>query len=292
MTIQKQTADVLGFLRNKLKMSPIALVGITILFVLLVDNRTFWSTGAEAFEGNPLSFVGLVSALFFLTLAIFSPFAFPWTAKAFAIFILILSSVTSYYMDNLGVFIDREMIQNVMATTMTESKHLITFSFVAHVLIFGVLPALVVWGVQIKKQSKFATYGVPVVVSLVSLALTVGLLITDFRTYSSVTRDRRDFMASYQPGAPIFETVRYANMMRKTINTVVQPLGEDAVKGTAYANAKTPSLTILVIGETARAQNFSLNGYAVDTNPELSKLPVLNFGDVSSCGTSEGPAAT
>lgn len=164
---------------------------------------------------------------------------------------------------------------------MTESKHLITFSFVTHVLIFGVLPALVVLAVQIKKQSKLATCGTPIVVSLVSVALTLGLLFTDFKAYSSVLRDRKDFMGSYQPGAPIVGTVRYANMMRKTINTVVQPLGEDAVKGTAYANAKTPSLTILVIGETARAQNFSLNGYEVDTNLELAKLPILNFGDVS-----------
>lgn len=286
MTIHRRTADLLDFARGKLKMSPIVLVGITILFVLLVDNRTFWSIGSEAFEGNALSFVGFVCALFFLTLAVFSPFAFPAIAKPFAIFILILSSITSYYMDNLGVFIDREMIQNVIVTTLTESKHLITFSFVAHVLIFGILPALVVWGVQIKKQSKLAAYGIPIVVSLVSLAITVSLLIVDLRTYSSVTRDRRDFLGSYQPGAPIFEAVRFANMMSKTINTVVQPVGEDAVKGTAYVNAKTPSLTILVIGETARSQNFSLNGYGVNTNPELSASSVLSFRDVSSCGTS------
>ena len=31
--------------------------------------------------------------------------------------------------------------------------------------------------------------------------------------------------------------------------------------------------------------NFSLNGYARPTTPELAKLPVLSFTDVSSCGT-------
>ena len=286
MNYQTQAAKLYGAARSKLVMSPVPLVATTILFVLLVDNRTFWSIGAEAFAGHPLSFAGIVGALFFLTLAVFSPFALPRTAKPFAIFILIPSSVTSYYMDNLGVFIDREMIQNVMVTTMTESKHLITPSFVIHVLIFGVLPALVVLAIRLKKQTKLATFGGPIVVSFVSALLTVGLLFTDFKTYSSVLRDRQNFMGSYQPGAPIVGTVRYANMMRKTINTVVQPLGEDAVKGASYANAQTASLTILVIGETARAQNFSLNGYGVDTNPELAKLPILNFSEVSSCGTS------
>lgn len=286
MSYQTLTAKLNRITRTALEMSPVVLVVTTILFVLVADNRTFWSIGADAFEGHPFGFAGLVSALFFLTLAVFSPFALPWTAKPFAIFILILSSVTSYYMDNLGVFIDREMIQNVMVTTMTESKHLITFGFVTHVLVFGVLPAFVVLAIRIKKQGKVATFGVPIVVSLVSFILTIGLLFTDFKTYSSVLRDRKDFMASYQPGAPIVGTVRYANMMRKTINTVVQPLGEDAVKGASYVNAKMPSLTILVIGETARAQNFSLNGYDRDTTPELAKQPILNFGNVSSCGTS------
>ncbi len=43
---------------------------------------------------------------------------------------------------------------------------------------------------------------------------------------------------------------------------------------------------VLVVGETARADHFSLNGYERETNPELSKLNVLNFTQVHSCGTS------
>ena len=42
---------------------------------------------------------------------------------------------------------------------------------------------------------------------------------------------------------------------------------------------------VLVVGETARAESFSLNGYAKNTNPELSKLDIINFSQVSSCGT-------
>lgn len=42
---------------------------------------------------------------------------------------------------------------------------------------------------------------------------------------------------------------------------------------------------VLVVGETARAESFSLNGYAKKTNPELEKLNVINFSQVSSCGT-------
>ncbi|MCU4334663.1 hypothetical protein KTG74_14805 [Acinetobacter pittii] len=34
---------------------------------------------------------------------------------------------------------------------------------------------------------------------------------------------------------------------------------------------------VLVVGETARAESFALNGYSKNTNPELSKQDILNF---------------
>ncbi|MDX1801501.1 MAG: sulfatase-like hydrolase/transferase, partial [Marinobacter sp.] len=45
-------------------------------------------------------------------------------------------------------------------------------------------------------------------------------------------------------------------------------------------------LMIMVVGETARADRFSLNGYERDTNPELAKDNVISFTDFWSCGTS------
>ncbi len=41
----------------------------------------------------------------------------------------------------------------------------------------------------------------------------------------------------------------------------------------------------MVVGETARAKNFSLNGYIQKTNPLLEKQDVVNFSNVKSCGT-------
>ena len=44
-------------------------------------------------------------------------------------------------------------------------------------------------------------------------------------------------------------------------------------------------LLVLFIGETARAQNFSLNGYYKETNPLLQKQDIVYFSNVASCGT-------
>jgi lipid A ethanolaminephosphotransferase len=42
---------------------------------------------------------------------------------------------------------------------------------------------------------------------------------------------------------------------------------------------------VLVVGETARAANFSLNGHERETNPLLQRENVINFSNVTSCGT-------
>lgn len=286
MTDLPHRRQPLTSLRAHFDARPLPLLAGVLLFVLLADNQTFWRIGSEVFSGHPFAFAGFVAALYCLTLAVFSLFALPWLVKPFSIFILFLSAVTSYYMDTLGAFIDREMIQNVMVTTVTESKHLITLGFLIHVALYGLLPSAFVLALRLKAQHRLVALGAPVLAGILCLLLTLGLLATNFKTYASILRERKDFLASYQPGAPIVSSFRYAAMVGKTLNTVAAPLGEDAVKGAGYARATKPMLTLLVIGETARAQNFGLNGYGRNTTPELAKLPIVNFEAVSSCGTS------
>jgi lipid A ethanolaminephosphotransferase len=48
---------------------------------------------------------------------------------------------------------------------------------------------------------------------------------------------------------------------------------------------RRPLLVVLVVGETARAANFSLGGYERETNPLLAAQPILYFPNVTSCGT-------
>jgi lipid A ethanolaminephosphotransferase len=52
----------------------------------------------------------------------------------------------------------------------------------------------------------------------------------------------------------------------------------------------TAPLVVLILGETARAANFGLGGYARDTTPQLRQLQaqgdLVYFSDVKSCGTS------
>ncbi len=73
--------------------------------------------------------------------------------------------------------------------------------------------------------------------------------------------------------------------MMKSAKIETQPFGRDAAKGPRLSAMDKPVLTVIVAGETARAQNWSLGGYARDTNPELAKRDIVYFTDVTSCGT-------
>ena len=271
--------------RGTVSLTPTQLTGLSVFFIFCFYNATFWSTAVAIFAGHPLSFAGYVLAVFLLLFAAFSLFAYPWAVKPFLAFIVILSAVTSYYMDRLGVIVDRDMIQNAMVTTVTESKHLITFDFVSHVVLWGIVPAMLVACVPIRRHGALRTVVGPVVAFAASLALAAVLLMADLKSYASILRERKDLISSFQPGAPLVGAIRYARMMSRTANVPVAPIGEDARKGASHPDRGKPLLVLVVAGETARTQNFSLNGYARETNPRLAALPIVSFANVASCGT-------
>ena len=53
----------------------------------------------------------------------------------------------------------------------------------------------------------------------------------------------------------------------------------------ADAHPERKTIVVLVIGESARASNFSLYGYGRDTNPELAKAGVIALPDARACAT-------
>lgn len=281
-----QVASTPRFRPTRPEIPALALVMGVSLFIMAAHNLTFWHRAWIVFDGNIRQVAGWGIAVWMLTLLTVSFFGFRWLLKPVAAFLLILSAVTSYYMDSLGIIIDREMIQNAMLTTMTESKHLITLGFLTHVAIWGLLPAAAVLWVRIRPTPLFTNIWRWALTVILALAIFAGALFSDFKAYSAVARERKDVLASYQPGAAIAGAARYSKMMLRTKNVTVAPLGADARKGPLITAAAKPVLTIVFVGETARAQNFGLNGYERPTTPELAQRDVVNFTDVSSCGTS------
>jgi lipid A ethanolaminephosphotransferase len=265
---------------------PLVLVVLSVAVVFVLHNATFWSHWGEIFHGSLWRGVVFAGAFFLLCCGLVSVFAFNRLLRPLIAILFALSAVTSFYMDQLGIVIDREMIQNVVTTTITEGKHLITVPFVLWVGLAGLLPAVLVLFIRLSHRGFVTSIWQNLLAFVLCGVGFVGLIATDLKGNASVLRTRIDLKSSFQPLAPIVETFRYGAMLTRSATLEFNEIGLDAVLAADFKAAKIPKLTVVVIGETARAQNFSLGGYKRITNPELAKKDIAYFDNVSSCGTS------
>ncbi|AYG66994.1 MULTISPECIES: phosphoethanolamine--lipid A transferase [unclassified Rhizobium] len=262
----------------------ITLCFIATFYVLLVTNRMFWTKAYGYFIAEPAAFAAFVFGISAAVMALFTLFSAKYITKPVLIFFVLVASICSWFNDQFGVIIDKEMIRNAAVSTGAESGHLITARFVTYVLLTGVLPSLAIIWVRIVHRPilRKLAYNTAVIVSCVAIFIVAGT--SFYKTYAGVGRAHRDLMDTLNPVVPITSAVRYVIDSHRNANVVAQPLGTDARRVGVVDNGK-PRVTIIVAGETARAQNFSLGGYGKMTNPELAKRNVVYFPNTSSCGT-------
>lgn len=266
-------------------LSPHVLNALVATYLMALCNATFWGHLFRIFADRTVTALVFAAAVWALVVLVVSLLAVRRAQKSVLIALLIVAGVTSYYVDVLGVVVDREMIQNAMTTTIAESKHLITLHFLGHVALYGALPALAVLWVRIRRAPvgrALIGYGL---VTALSAALVVGLLFTNLKAYSTVLRADKELLGSVQPLAPMGGALRYAKMMLKSTQIVAQPTGRDARPGPHLASVGKPVLLVIVAGETGRAQNWSLGGYPRETNAALKSRDIVYFSEATSCGT-------
>ena len=115
--------------------------------------------------------------------------------------------------------------------------------------------------------------------------LVVAALLPVYRDLASLIRNQPQLRNLLTPENYVFALGRALSQDTHRAALSRVPIGEDAHLGAAWKTRTRPVLFVLIVGETARADHFSLNGYARDTTPELARLGVVNFPHVTSCGT-------
>lgn len=208
-----------------------------------------------------------------------------WNAKILASVLIILGGFSAYFVNSLGVVITPDQIQNMLQTDAREVRDLWSMRLVIWTLGFVIFPLGIVWMLQIQPASlgrKILQKGLS---SVVSLGLILGLLFCFYVDYAAIFREHRDLKGMLSPQNSIASTLSYYKKKAPKANLPLVTFGEDAHLLQQAQMQDHPKLMVLVVGETARAESFALNGYARNTNPELSKLAVINFSQVSSCGT-------
>jgi len=206
-----------------------------------------------------------------------------WTAKPIAIALVFIGGFASYAVNTLGVWITSDQIQNLMQTDLAEAKDTWSWHLLVWVIGMVIVPIIVILLIKLKPEPVIRQVWKKVLASLVSLAIVGSLLFVFYVDFAAIFRENRDLKGMISPQNMIASFISYYKKKAPKENLPLVHYGEDAQ---VSQNSKgVPKLMVLVVGETARAENFSLNGYAKDTNPKLSKQDILNFSQVSSCGT-------
>ncbi|UTZ24403.1 phosphoethanolamine transferase [Vibrio campbellii] len=263
------------------------------LYFALVVNIPIYKELVHIFSSLDqvkIGFIITIPIFFFAALNfLFNLFSWPWISKPFFILLLITSGMVSYASYNYGTLFDTDMITNIVETDSSEASSYLSAYSVIWTLIMGVVPAILVFKVKLKpiegKWLRFTlTKAVSMLASLAIIAVIAGLYYQD---YASVGRNNSYLKKVIIPTQYVYAISGYVKENYFTTPEPYREIGTDAKQSQlALEQAKEkPTLLVFVLGETARTQNYQINGYDRETNPYTSKLDVISFQDVSSCGT-------
>ncbi|AXA94902.1 phosphoethanolamine transferase [Massilia sp. YMA4] len=264
-------------------MPPVA----AIVFLLLY-NTAFWRRLIAA-TGEPGASATLLCVVLLIVAGVFTGFLALLNVrlfiKPFLALLCIGSAFASYFMDNYGIQIDRAMIRNLAETDVAEATELLHWKLWAWIVAAGVLPALLVMRLPLHQLPWPRHLAWSIGLALGAFALAAVLLLMFFKTLAPLVRENRDLRFLLAPTNYLHATKGYLQQ-RFARPAVLRPLGRDARKGADWQGQERPAVLVIVVGETARAQNFSLNGHQRETNPRLARQPgLVNFRSVTSCGT-------
>jgi lipid A ethanolaminephosphotransferase len=262
------------------------LILITATVITLLGNITFYSNILNTYPVNPENIIFLLSLVFVLggaTVFILSLVCYRYTVKPVLILVLLVSSMAAYFMDTYSIIIDDAMINNILHTDTAEALDLISVRQFFYLLIIGVLPSIYIYRSKIS-VTPFKTAALSHLkltgLSLL-MVLSIILLLSDF--YSSFFREHKELRYYANPGFYLYSAIKYASNTVDTETRTLQTIGMDAVIPESDLDRE---LIVLVVGETARADHFSLNAYAKKTNPYLEQEDIISFRNFWSCGTS------
>lgn len=259
------------------------------VYFLLAFNTTLWqhlfaiTTPDSKGVAMRMAFMVMVFTAFNLVLTLL---AFKRLLKPVVIVLFMISAGVAYFMNEYGVMIDSGMFRNFAETNATEVQGLLSLKLVLYIVCLGLLPSLLLWQTPIHFRHWPRELVSKVLVSVACAAVMGTVALLNYQGLSSLFRNHHELRLLVVPSNYMGASMGY---LREQVVSAQQPfvaIGEDARRGEGWAAHSRKSLTVLVVGESARAENFGILGYGRDTTPNLSKEKgLLVFTDVHSCGT-------
>jgi len=258
---------------------------LTATFLLLTGNLTFFAKFTEAYP------LGFMNGLYLLSVAVLigcvnvlllGLLCFRYTTKAVMIILLLANTAVAYFMDTYRVVIDETMIDNVLRTDPAESLDLLSVRMLLYLVLLGVLPVVFLSKVEVLRPRPRRAFFSRLKLMGLATVLAVAAVFSCGSFYASFVREHKDLRYYINPAYYLNSVGRYIAKSYRGGKQAFASVAPDARTSRADAERE---LVVLVVGETARADHFSLNGYSRKTNPLLEREAVASFRNTWSCGT-------
>jgi len=204
--------------------------------------------------------------------------------------LLLVATLSSYFMASYGILIDSGMVANVVHTDAREVRDLLSWSLGLALLLGVGLPGWWWWRQSVRPVPRLSLVFRQAALVLVGSLVAVLLVWLSFQDLASLMRNHKSLRYMANPLNTVYAVGRFMVGHSAAVPGPLTPIGLDARLTVPPADPAQAPLVVLVVGETARAANFGLGGYARDTTPRLKQLQaegdLLYFSDVHSCGTS------
>ena len=268
--------------------NPLTLAVLASVWIAALPNWPLWrallALPETASLRGTLFVVGFGVMIAALLSALLALFAWRVAIKPAIAVLLLAAAFGAHFMGSYGVVIDTTMMINVLQTDTREVRDLLSWRMLASVALLAGVPLLLLWRAPVARVRWWPQAGRNLVALIAALLLLAALVFALFADLSATMRNHRSMRYLINPVNSLYALVDLAAQSNAKPAGPPLPIGQDA-RIVPRAAGALPPLLMLVIGETARADHFALNGYARPTNPELSALDVLSFRDVMSCGT-------
>ncbi|WP_177168674.1 phosphoethanolamine transferase [Thorsellia anophelis] len=276
--------------RVKIKIAEWKLILLLSLFMSIVPNLAFWKNIYSLIPDASMSNLYFYFAMLIFTVCILNILLTLVLWKntfIIPILLLLLSASFGYFSLSFNIYVDLHMLLNIMETNTGEAIALMTPYMIIWIVLVGILPSIFLLKITLIKRSLGTLLKIRIFIITSSIAVLLISSMPIYNYYASFFRNNNQIIKQLTPSNYIVAGVKYLNM-RFERPVPYKQIGLDAkqIKPQNTEITHKPKLMIFVLGETSRAQNFSLNGYEKLTNPKLAVIEnLINFEQASSCAT-------
>lgn len=246
-------------LKDKIRLTTMCVV--LSVFTLAAYHFPFFSLVLKNTEGGlngTLIFAGLMILMlalnfFFYYLVLYLG---RFIGKCLLGFMFIADAISLYFINTYEVLITDKMMGNVYNTQFSEASGFFSLSAVLYVLFLGIIPCIYVF-MQKVEYGSFKRFLANIGAGLgIVLAVALGHM----KNWPWIDRNSTELGSLLMPWSYTVNTFRYYSAEKKR-NAKEIPLPD------AKISNDSKDVCILIIGESARRDHFSLYGYERETNP-------------------------